>query len=77
VAFRSIPLPGSQFGPCAVPCVHRDCAESRRIAEAICPGCKKQIGYQKNFTTAGGGAALWHFECYLAAADSDPEKREG
>jgi hypothetical protein len=65
VAFRSSPLPGSQFGPCAVPCIHRDCAESRRTAEAVCPGCKHEIGYQKNFATGEDGAA-WHLDCYLA-----------
>ncbi len=70
VAFGLIPLPGSKFGPCSVPCVHRDCEASREAAEAVCPGCRKQIGYEKKFTTDEGGAA-WHLPCYVAAIDQE------
>ncbi len=72
VAFGVIPLPGSKFGPCVVPCVHRDCAASRKTAGAACPGCGEKIGYQKSFTLGEGGEP-WHLSCYVAAVDQEPE----
>lgn len=44
-----IDAPGQPYGPCAKRCKHVDCAESRRIADALCGWCKKKIGYETKF----------------------------
>lgn len=41
--------PGTRFGPCINDCAHRDCAETRRMAETICPECDEPIGYERGF----------------------------
>ena len=60
MAFGVLQYPGTEKGPCGSPCVHRDCAESREMAEAICPGCKQSIGFGRAFTKYNG---LWHLSC--------------
>jgi hypothetical protein len=41
--------PGTKVGPCLEPCKHRDCAETRRMAESACTICGKPIGYDTRF----------------------------
>jgi hypothetical protein len=41
--------PGTEFGPCADECTHRDCAATRRSAEQPCTHCGNRIGYGERF----------------------------
>ncbi len=45
---------GTEFGPCAEPCLHTDCAGTRGIAETICCFCDKPIGYDRRFYNDAG-----------------------
>ena len=40
---------GSKYGPCRSSCQHKDCAETRRMAAAVCRFCSKPIGYGSPF----------------------------
>lgn len=42
-------MPGTDAGPCLDPCGHRDCGETRFIAEFMCRFCKTSIGYERRF----------------------------
>jgi hypothetical protein len=53
--------PGTNAGPCAEPCHHKDCAETRGMAAALCVYCGKPIGYDERFYQEG--RALSHAEC--------------
>lgn len=44
-----LPPPGTELGPCVPDCAHEDCAETRRMAEALCPHCGAVIGYDTRF----------------------------
>ncbi len=46
--------PGTEFGTCAEPCLHTDCAATRSIAETICRFCDKPIGYDRRFYNDAG-----------------------
>jgi hypothetical protein len=64
MAAGRLPEPGTEFGPCIEPCKHRDCLASRQMAEAICPECKKPIGYGVGFYKRHGGEGeLVHAAC--------------
>jgi len=39
--------PGTEFGTCAEPCLHTDCAGTRSIAETICRFCDKRLCLRK------------------------------
>lgn len=41
--------PGTEYGPCAGACAHRDCAELRKVAAAACHWCDEPIGYDKRY----------------------------
>ena len=41
--------PGTEYGPCTLPCEHRDCAETRREAASLCGLCGQPIGYDRRF----------------------------
>lgn len=45
MASGTLQPPGSKYGPCFDACEHRDCAETRRMAELPCRICRKPIGY--------------------------------
>ena len=62
-----LPKPGSKFGPCAVPCIHKDCAETRASAAAACAYCHKPIGFYVRFYLQDDG--LVHASCAEAAAE--------
>jgi len=45
----TLPKPGSEYGPCTNLCAHPNCAETRKMAEAVCGYCNKKIGYNTRF----------------------------
>ena len=49
MAAGMLPTPGTEYGPCKDHCNHRDCAETRRMAAAICRLCSRPIGYSRRF----------------------------
>lgn len=49
MAATALPRPGTEYGPCAEPCAHRDCAASRRMADEVCRFCGEAIGYETYF----------------------------
>lgn len=65
MAASTLPAPGTEYGPCAEPCSHTDCAHSRRMAAAVCPFCDEAIGYGRRFYNEGdpGGFDLVHALC--------------
>lgn len=52
-----VPRPGAKFGPCEKGCNHRDCAELRQIAAAICSYCLEPIGFDEDYVKNGDGFA--------------------
>ena len=81
MAAGRLPAPGTELGPCDPPtCIHRDCAETRRMAESACVSCGEPIGYEVRFydhqrgeLAPGGGirTGLAHAECLEAAVDRE------
>ena len=55
MAAGSIPKPGTKYGPCVTPCIHRDCASSREIATGQCALCHCLIGYDRAFYSQDQG----------------------
>jgi hypothetical protein len=49
MAAASLSEPGTEYGPCAEQCEHRDCAESRKMAATTCKRCGQSIGYRRAF----------------------------
>lgn len=45
MAASAIPVPGSEYGPCAEACEHIDCAANRTAAAGTCRICKEPIGF--------------------------------
>lgn len=58
-----LPKPGSKLGPCKKACEHRDCAETKRDAAALCRFCQKAIGYGESFIRARLTGVLAHAWC--------------
>lgn len=69
MAAASWPAPGTEYGPCDVPCAHPDCAEIRRDAEAPCAICGNPIGYDTSWMHNTEGDAACHADCLYAEAD--------
>ena len=46
--------PGTEFGTCAEPCLHTDCAGTRSIAETICRFYDEPIGYDRRIYNDAG-----------------------
>lgn len=44
-----LPREGSKYGPCNVPCQHKDCALTRAMSRSTCRYCDKPIGYGNRF----------------------------
>lgn len=61
MAAGRLPKPGSEVGPCEGECKHKDCAETRSMAGAICPICDKPVGYETRFYHSTG--ELVHAAC--------------
>ena len=74
MAASVLPAPGTEYGPCAEPCSHTDCAHTRRMAAAVCPLCDGAIGYGRRFYNDGepGGFDLVHALC----AEDDLDRRD-
>jgi hypothetical protein len=65
--------PGTEFGPCADPCQHKDCAATRLTSVSFCVICGEQIGYETRYYMADGGTPKdgpWeHAACAEQAID--------
>ena len=68
MAYAMTPAPGTKLGPCAKPCEHRDCRESRNDAATVCPRCKEAIGYERPWTSYN--LFHWHTTCLQKEADA-------
>lgn len=71
MAAISIPTPGTELGPCAQPCEHRDCAANRAMAEAICTVCEEPIGYERRFF-----AGPVHYLCEIQRVAALPSEHD-
>ena len=69
MAAGTLPHPGSHYGPCAQSCAHRDCAETRRMAAALCSICGYTIGYERLFYR--DGEIMTHAVCAEDRADRE------
>lgn len=49
MAAGTLPRPGTELGPCAEDCDHRDCAETMFIAGCVCRFCGHAIGFERRF----------------------------
>ena len=54
--------PGTIYGPCNYPCVHKDCAATRSMAKSLCRICGKPIGYGTRYYSEQGDT-LVHANC--------------
>jgi hypothetical protein len=66
--------PGSKAGPCVDTCGHRDCAQTRAMAGAICKYCDGPIGYNVRFyevfrSADGKDRDYAHATCHEAAIE--------
>lgn len=69
MAAGMLPRPGSKLGPCKSACVHRDCGETRMMAEEMCRICRKPIGYDRLFFSEGTIRQLVHESCAARLAE--------
>ena len=73
MGWLTLPKPGSEYGPCVEPCVHRDCAATRNDAGKICEHCGQKIGFDVPYYSTEGGKIV-HAKCAgLAAAQKRKE----
>lgn len=84
MAAGTLPAPGTRLGPCAELCEHRDCAETRRMAAALCSYCRKPIDYEVRFYDVRneaqrmtGAEALVHARCHEEAIEAELKERHG
>ena len=65
-----LPKPGTKLGPCKTICKHRDCAETRGVADSLCHVCQKPIGYGVGYYRHDQfGGAYDHAWCAEEAAE--------
>lgn len=69
MAFGTLPRPGTELGPCANPCSHTDCAQSRQMAETVCRVCTTPIGYDAKMCFDSVGS-LVHYLCILEETEA-------
>lgn len=62
MAAATLPKPGTEYGPCEATCEHTDCAETREMAEAVCPLCHETIGFDVRFYNSAD-RGLVHAHC--------------
>ena len=74
MAASILPMPGTEYGPCAVACFHTDCAHTRRMAAMNCPFCNEPIGYERRSYDEGepGVLDLVHAVCLEDHLESGP-----
>ncbi len=76
MSFIVLSEPGTQYGPCAEPCLHTDCAASRVQAATVCPHCNERLGYDVAITTSPyEKGKMAHLSCIEEFVES--EKRRG
>lgn len=62
MAYIALSGPGTDHGPCREPCAHRDCDQTRELAErTACPGCSEPLGYDRTFWLVDG--IMRHVAC--------------
>jgi hypothetical protein len=71
MAAGQLQKPGTKYGPCKSDCTHRDCAETRTMAEALCRICSYRIGYETLFFQEGSVRALVHEACVAAEIERE------
>ena len=64
-----LPKPGTSLGPCEDDWGHRDCSQTREMAQSKCTICGEPIGYSLKFTKAHNGEGLVHLACTLAVIE--------
>lgn len=64
-----LPSPGTQYGPCAQPCKHQDCRQTRDDACTPCRFCTDPIGYGTRYVRARLTGVLAHERCLERAVD--------
>lgn len=55
--------PGTDLGPCATPCTHKDCNETKLLAAEPCFYCREPIGYGLYYWLRAENR-LAHAACY-------------
>ena len=65
MAAGQLSKPGTKYGPCKTDCKHKDCAQTRTMADTPCRICGKTIGYNTLFFQEGGYRSLIHEEMRL------------
>jgi hypothetical protein len=58
MAAGQLPRPGTEYGPCADPCAHTDCAATRAMAASPCRVCGQEIGYDTGFYREDSGTLV-------------------
>lgn len=80
MAAISLPKPGTKYGPCAEPCQHIDCAQTRAMVAAACFICGKPIGYDTRFYGSpheqGQGENYVHAVCYEEQIEQERKQRQ-
>jgi hypothetical protein len=76
MAAASLAAPGTEAGPCAEPCEHRDCASTRKMADTPCEVCGEPIGYvQRFFRTVDDQPDMWehlaHAGCWFKKIEDE------
>lgn len=67
-AAQPLPAPGTEYGPCARGCSHRDCESTRAMANTLCRTCGEPIGYSSWWyqESTDEGRLMEHQMCALA-----------
>lgn len=78
MAAISLAETGTEFGECAEPCNHTDCAEIRRMKTLPCTLCEEPIGTRRFYQhdSTGRWDKLDHEVCVLAAIAEARAQRE-
>ncbi len=58
-----IDAPGTRYGPCPQPCLHRCCLLDRARALAPCSLCQQEIGYEATHLVVGPFQEVAHLHC--------------
>jgi len=64
-------MPGEKFGPCKKACKHRDCAQTRKMAETPCRICSEPIGYDRHFYQEQDWKVLVHEVCLVEEIEAE------
>lgn len=68
MAAASMGETGTEFGECAEPCEHTDCASIRRMKASPCTYCGEPIGTRRFYRHGEGWDELDHEACAYDAA---------